>query len=90
MSDSLKSFDDSERVKLIVGMSPLLRDIRFELMLIVGGVVSAVAVSIERVSELLLSLPSRLVLPAESEKTPDATAITPSVVLFVFGVKVAV
>ena len=46
-------------------------------------------VSIVRVSELLESEPSVLVLPEESEKTLDATEITPSAVLLVSGVKVA-
>ena len=58
ISEASKSEEASESVKLIVGVSPLLRDSRFELMAMVGGVVSAVAVSIDRVSELLLSLPS--------------------------------
>ena len=89
-SDSVKSVDASERVKVSVAVSPALRDVMSELMAMVGGVVSAVVVSIESVSELLASLPSWLMLPAESENTPDATEITPSVVLFVLGVKVAV
>ena len=43
----------------------------------------------ERVSELLESAPSVLVLPAESEKTPEAMEMTPSVVLLASGVNVA-
>ena len=46
-------------------------------------------VSTERVTVLLLSEPSLLVLPAESENLEEATEITPSVVLLVEGVKVA-
>ena len=52
-------------------------------------VVVGAAVSTESVTELLASDPSRLLLPAESEKTPEATEITPSVVLLLVGVKVA-
>ena len=46
--------------------------------------------STEKVTELLASAPSLLVLPAESENFEPATEITPSVVLSVVGVKVAV
>ena len=46
-------------------------------------------VSTERVTELLLSEPSLLVLPAESENLEEATEITPFVVLSAVGVKVA-
>ena len=88
-SSTVKSVDASVRVKLIVGVSPLLREARLELMAMLGGVVSAATVLMERVTELLASEPSALVLPAESEKTPEATEITPSVVLLLVGVKVA-
>ena len=47
-------------------------------------------VSTEKVTELLASAPSLLVLPAESENLDEATEITPSVVLSDVGVKVAV
>ena len=43
-----------------------------------------------KVTELLASAPSRLLLPAESENLEEATEITPSVVLSAVGVKVAV
>ena len=89
ISDSVKFEEGSESVKVRL-LLPALRDVMSELMAMVGGVVSAVVVSIESVSELLLWLPSSLVLPAASEKTPEATEITPSVVLSVLGVKVAV
>ena len=46
-------------------------------------------VSTERVSELLASEPSRLLLPAASENFELATEMTPLVVLSVSGVKVA-
>ena len=48
-----------------------------------------VVVSTLKVTELLASEPSRLLLPAESENFELATEITPSVVLSVLGVKVA-
>ena len=47
-------------------------------------------VSTERVSELLESAPSLFGLTAKLEKAPEATKITPSVVLSAVGVKVAV
>ena len=43
-----------------------------------------------KVTELLASEPSRLLLPASSENFELATEITPSVVLLSVGVKVAV
>ena len=89
-SASTKSVEDSERVKVIVGVSPLLRDARFELMAMVGGVVSAVVVSMENMSELLASAPSWLVLEAELEKAAEATEMRPSEVLSAVGVNVAV
>ena len=46
-------------------------------------------VSTERVTELLASEPSALVLPARSMNWELATEMTPSVVLLVEGVKVA-
>ena len=58
ISDSVKFEEGSESVKVSVGVSPVLRDVMSELMVMVGGVVSAVVVSIESVSELLASLAS--------------------------------
>ena len=49
-----------------------------------------VVVSTVKVTELLASEPSRLLLPAASENFELATEITPSVVLLSVGVKVAV
>ena len=49
-----------------------------------------VVVSTVKVTELLASEPSRLLLPAASENFELATEITPSVVLSDVGVKVAV
>ena len=83
-SDSMKSVDASERVKVRVAVSPALREEVSEVRAMVG-----LTVSMERVSELLESEPSVLELPDESEKAPDATEITPSVVLPAVGVKVA-
>ena len=83
-SSTVKSVDDSERVKVRVAVSPALREEVSEVRAMVG-----LTVSMLRVSELLASEPSALELPAESEKTPEATEITPSVVLLLVGVKVA-
>ena len=55
-----------------------------------GDGVGVVVVSTVKVTELLASAPSRLLLPAESENFELATVITPSVVLLSVGVKVAV
>ena len=49
-----------------------------------------VVVSTVKVTELLASAPSLLVLLEESENLEEATEITPSVVLSVEGVNVAV
>ena len=76
--------DASESVKVRVAVSPALRDVMSELMAIVG-----LTVSTERVTELLASEPSALVLPEASENVELATEMTPSVVLSVVGVKVA-
>ena len=84
-SSTVKSVDDSESVKESVAVSPALREEESEVRAMVG-----LTVSIVSVSELLESEPSVLELPDESEKAPDATEITPSVVLSAVGVKVAV
>ena len=80
----MKSVDVSESVKVSVAVSPALRDVRSELIAMVGLMVSTV-----QVMELSTSKPSMLVLPAESEKAPDAIETTPLVVLSLLGVKVA-
>ena len=54
-----------------------------------GGLLSG-RVSTVRVTVLLASAPSLLVLPAASVKVLDATEITPLAVLSAVGVKVAV
>ena len=84
-SDSTKSDDGSESVKVSVAISPACRDEMSDVRAMVG-----LTVSTEKVTELSGSAPSILGMPAESEKTPEATEITPSVVLSESGVKIAV
>ena len=84
MSDDVKSVDASERLKVSEAVSPSLSEEVFDVREMVGLTVSTL-----KVSELLASEPSWLVLPAESEKTPDATETTASVVLLAVGVIVA-
>ena len=86
-SDSTKSVEASERVKVSVAVSPVLKEssASSSVMAMVGRTVSTV-----KVTELLASAPSLLVLPEESENLDEATEITPLVVLSVVGVKVAV
>ena len=85
MSEAVKSVDASEREKEREAVSPALREEESEVRAMVG-----LRVSMVRVSELLASEPSVLELPDESENAPEATEITPSVVLSAVGVKVAV
>ena len=85
ISDAPKSEEVSEREKDSVAVSPALRDDTLELIAIVGR-----RESMFSVRELLVSLPSLLVFPEESEKAPLATEITPLAVLLAEGVKVAV
>ena len=89
-SDSTKSEDASERVKVREAVSPALKEETSERTAMVGGVVSAAVVSTVKVTELFESEPSLLVLPAESENFELATEITPSEVLLSVGVKMAV
>ena len=84
-SVSTKLVDASEREKVSVAVSPALSEEVSEVRAMVG-----LTVSMLRVSELLESEPSRLLLPAASENFELATEITPSVVLLSVGVKVAV
>ena len=84
MSDVSKSVEASERVKLRVAVSPALRDETSDVTAMVG-----LTVSIERMTELLESKPSWLVLPAESENVELVMEITPLLVLSSVGVKVA-
>ena len=75
-----------------VAVSPALKELSASssVMAMVGGVVSAAVVSTVKVTELLASEPSLLVLPAASENFELATEITPFVVLSAVGVKVVV
>ena len=86
-SASTKSVAASERVKVRVDVSPAPRELSASssVMAMVGRMVSTV-----KVTELLASEPSRLLLPAASENFELATEITPSLVLLSVGVKVAV
>ena len=85
MSAVVKLVEASERVKVSVAVSPVLREEESEVRAMVG-----LTVSMERLSELLESEPSVLELPDESEKAADATEMSASVVLPAVGVKVAV
>ena len=84
ISDATKSVDDLESVNVISAVSLAFREDLSELRAMVG-----LTVSMLRVSELLESEPSRLLLPAASENLELVTEITPSVVLSAVGVKVA-
>ena len=84
-SAEVKSVEASERVKVIVAVSPALRVETLLVIAIVGRIVSTV-----RVTVLLASPPSLLALPAASAKAAEATEITPFAVELVVGVKVAV
>ena len=75
----------SERVNVSTAVSPAFKEETSELMAMVG-----LTVSTERVTVLLLSEPSVLVLPAESENLEEATEIRPLAVLSAVGVNVAV
>ena len=83
-SSASKLVDDSDSVKLRVAVSPAFKEETSELTAMVGRTVSTV-----RLTELLASEPSALVLPAASENLELATEIAPSVVLSAAGVKVA-
>ena len=86
-SDSMKLVEASERVKVRVDVSPApkVSSASSSVMAIVGLTVSTV-----KVTELLASEPSLLLLPDELENLEEATEMTPSVVLSAVGVKVAV
>ena len=85
ISPSTKSVEASESVKVTVVVSPAFNDEALDVIAMVGLTVSTL-----RVKVLLLSDPSAFSLPAESENFDEATLITPSVVLSVVGVNVAV
>ena len=85
ISLSTKSVAASERVKVTVAVSPAFNDDAPDVIAIVGLTVSTL-----RVKVLSLLDPSVFVLPTESENFDEATLMTPSVVLSVVGVNVAV
>ena len=82
----MKLLEASESVKVTVVVSPMLKEssASSSVMAMVGRMVLT-----ERVTELLASEPSLLVLPAESENFEEATEITPLVELSAVGVNVA-
>ena len=82
----MKLEEASERVKVTVVVSPAFKESSssFSVMAMVGLMVSTL-----KVTELLASEPSLLVLPAASEKVPSAMEMTPLAVLLLVGVKVA-
>ena len=84
-SDSTKSVEASERVNISAAVSPAFKEETSELMAIVGLTVSTL-----RVTVLLASSPSLLLLAEELENFELATEITPSVVLSAVGVNMAV
>ena len=81
MSLAVKLEEDSLRLKVMVAVSPILKVVLLEAMVIVGAVVSTV---MEIVLEVVL------LLPAASVKVAAATLKLAGVVLFADGVKVAV
>ena len=74
----------SERVNVSVAVSPAFKEVTSEEMVMVGLMVSTA-----RVTVLLASEPSLLLLPAESENLDEVTEITALVVLLAVGVNVA-
>ena len=80
-SSAVKSVEASERVKESVAVSAALRVETLVAIATVGRRVSTL-----RVMVLLVSAPSLLVLPAASEKVPEAMEMMPSAVLPAAGV----
>ena len=82
----MKSVEASERVKVSVDVSPVLRELSSSssVRAMVGLMVSTL-----KVTELLASEPSLFELPAESENLELVTEMTPLAVLLLVGVKVA-
>ena len=80
--EEMKAVEEaSRRVKVKVAVSPIIKVVLLELIVMVGAVVSTV---IEIVFEAVLGF------PAVSVKVPAATLIVAVVVLVTVGVKVAV
>ena len=85
MSASVKSALASDRVKVMVAVSPMTSCVLLLVTAIVGG-----WVSVNRVSLLFASAPSALKLPKLSLKTKEATLMVLLPLLPAAGVKVAV
>lgn len=81
ISLAIKLLDDSFRVNVNVAVSPIFREVLFEVKLIVGGSVSIFNVR---------RFEARLLFPVESEKALANTWMVAGEVLLVGGVKVAV
>ena len=90
ISPTTKSVADSDRVIVIVAVSPAFRVALLLVIAIVGGVVSTLIVLTVIVTVLLASEPSALELPAASENLLLSTNTTPFAVELALGVKVAV
>ena len=80
MSFTSKSVDSSDRVNVMVAVSPAFNSLSLDVMLIVGSVVSTASVSD----------PAVLSFPAASVNLSPVTLINPLAVLFSDGVNTAV
>ena len=83
-SSTVKSVEASDKVKVMVAVSPTPSSALFVVIATVGGVVSLVSTVMETEPALVLAL------PAASVNLLASTETTPSVVLLAVGVKVAV
>ena len=83
-SSTVKSVEASDKVKVMVAVSPTPSSSLFVVIATVGGVVSLVSTVMETEPALVLAL------PAASVNLLASTETTPSVVLLAVGVKVAV
>ena len=83
-SSTVKSVEASDKVKVMVAVSPTPSSSLFVVIATVGGVVSLVSTVMETEPALVLAL------PAASVNLLESTETTPSVVLLAVGVKVAV
>ena len=80
--EEIKAVEEASlRVKVMVAVSPILKVVLLEPMVMVGAVVSTV---------MEIVLEAVLLLPAPSVKEPAATLMLAVVVMFAVGVKVAV
>ena len=83
-SSTVKSVEASDKVKVMVAVSPTPSSALLVVIATVGGVVSLVSTVMETEPALVLAL------PAASVNLLASTETTPSVVLLAVGVKVAV